>query len=170
MTARNDPFEKAVILILAYEGAYGNDSRDKGGETKYGISKARFPHVDIKNLSINGAKALYHEHFWSAFSCGNLPWPLAFAMFDCYVQFNPINPIKWLQTAVGATADGKLGPQTFKAANATSDPIEAALRVMCQRAEYRLKHPEYDYFGKGWRKRDLTVMADAVRFDKAPHA
>jgi lysozyme family protein len=91
-------------------------------------------------------------------------------MFDCFVQFSPRNPVCWLQSAVGAPVDGILGPRTIAAARGHREPVSAAVRVMCQRGEYRLTHPQYSYFGKGWRSRDLNVMADAARFAGAGRA
>lgn len=57
-------FEKAIQKILRSEGGYVNDPNDKGGETKYGISKRSYPNVDIKNLTLAGAKAIYKRDFW----------------------------------------------------------------------------------------------------------
>jgi len=46
-----DRFDDAFDWILQAEGGYVNDHYDPGGETKYGISKRAFPHLDIKNLT-----------------------------------------------------------------------------------------------------------------------
>ena len=161
-----DFFDTAFVLLLITEGGYGDDPNDAGGETKYGISKARFPDVDIKNLTVDGAKALYRKHYWNLFRCGELPWPLAYVMFDCFVQFSPGNPTRWLQAAVGAGIDGVLGPKTIAAAQKVKDPIATAVTFLAHRGEYRLTHPKYAYFGKGWRRLDLTVAADAARFHR----
>jgi lysozyme family protein len=158
------PFDRAFLLVLGYEGGYGIDTRDSGGETKYGISKAQYPNLDIKNLTIDDAKAIYRSDYWHAFHCGEIPWPLGFAFFDSVVQFAPRNPIRWLQGAVGAVVDGVLGPRTIQVVNECRDIEMALIRFMHERGEYRTLRPNYDHFGKGWRKRDLMVVADAIRF------
>ncbi|MDR2666964.1 MAG: phage tail tape measure protein [Holosporales bacterium] len=35
-----------------------------GGETKYGISKRWYPNLDIRNLTVDGAKLIYYRDFW----------------------------------------------------------------------------------------------------------
>jgi lysozyme family protein len=57
-------FIKAISKVLHIEGGYVNDPDDKGGETKYGISKRSYPNEDIKNLTLARAKMLYKRDFW----------------------------------------------------------------------------------------------------------
>jgi lysozyme family protein len=57
-------FEKAMTRVLEFEGGYSNDPRDAGGETKYGISKRSYPNLDIRNLTLDGAKLIYYRDFW----------------------------------------------------------------------------------------------------------
>lgn len=160
-------FDRAVILVLAYEGGLSTDSRDSGGTTRYGISKKQYPYLDIEKLTAADAKEIYHRDYWLQFGCQDMPWPLAMVMFDSVVQFNPKGPVRWLQAALGftgAAVDGTLGPRTLEAARTCRDPVHAALKIMQERGEYRTKVKGYDYFGKGWRRRDLNVLADAIRF------
>lgn len=44
---------------------YTNDPNDRGGETKYGISKRANPDVDVKNLTEDQAKKIYEERYWN---------------------------------------------------------------------------------------------------------
>lgn len=158
-----DNFEQAVALVLLHEGGYVDDPKDQGGETRWGISKAAFPHVDIKNLTLSEAKQIYLREYWDKYQWGTLAWPLAYVMFDCVVQFSPRNPLRWLQAALGVPVDGILGPGTLKAARECPEPEKAACKVMLERQEYRLGHRQYDHFGRGWRKRDMLVLFEAVR-------
>ena len=52
----SDTFQKALAFTLKWEGGYSNNHNDKGGETRYGISKKAFPDVDIENLTLDQAK------------------------------------------------------------------------------------------------------------------
>ncbi|MEN2997548.1 MAG: glycosyl hydrolase 108 family protein [Brevinematia bacterium] len=50
--------------ILKHEGGYVNHPADKGGETKYGISKRAYPNLDIKNLTKEQAMEIYYRDYW----------------------------------------------------------------------------------------------------------
>ena len=49
-------FDKYFEELIGHEGGYVNDPDDRGGETKYGISKLSYPSLDIKNLTIERQK------------------------------------------------------------------------------------------------------------------
>ena len=57
MTTFNEIIEK----ILEHEGGYVDDPLDAGGETNFGITKKFYPNVDIKNLTEEQAKKIYHH-------------------------------------------------------------------------------------------------------------
>ena len=52
-------FKLAIPRVITNEGGYVNDPDDPGGETKYGISKRSYPALDIKNLTVEQATAIY---------------------------------------------------------------------------------------------------------------
>lgn len=156
-------FDKAIEFTLLYEGGYVDDPADAGGETKYGISKAQYPNVDIKNLTLDQAKEIYHRDYWLKFHCDKMPWPLALVMFDSFVQFNPLNPIRWLQRALIIKDDGVLGPRTIESAKTARKPLNAARAVIFARSEYRFTRGNFERFGKGWTRRDISLMCEAAR-------
>ena len=41
-------FRDIIGYILKEEGGYVNNDKDPGGETNFGVSKRRFPNLDIK--------------------------------------------------------------------------------------------------------------------------
>ena len=51
-------FDDIIEIVLHHEGGYVNDPKDPGGETNFGIAKRSHPDVDIKNLTIDGAKEI----------------------------------------------------------------------------------------------------------------
>jgi len=85
-------FEKAFQLTVGLEGRYSNDPNDPGGETAYGISKRYHPDVDIKNLTLDGAKAIYLSDYWIPAKCDTAPYPMDICLFDS--QVNPQNDPK----------------------------------------------------------------------------
>lgn len=76
----------ALKFTLFYEGGYSNDPNDPGGETKYGICKRDHPAVDIKNLTVNQAEAIYRTDYWVPAGCDDIPDPLDMVIFDIAVN------------------------------------------------------------------------------------
>lgn len=79
-------FDRAVAFVLRQEGDYVFSPRDPGGETRYGISKRTHPNVDITNLTLDGAKAIYKHDYWDALELDGLTDQWALFMFDSAVQ------------------------------------------------------------------------------------
>ena len=67
MTPYPEDFLKAVDdLIDNWEGTtFTNTKGDAGHGTKFGISSTSYPHVDIPNLTREGAEAIYFRDFWN---------------------------------------------------------------------------------------------------------
>ena len=110
-------FNLAIPVVLANEGGYINDPDDPGGETKYGISKASYPHLDIANLTVAQATAIYLRDFW-LFN-GLISQTVATKIFDSYVNERH-DAIKIAQRIVGAAVDGCYGPCTEDLINAAN--------------------------------------------------
>lgn len=114
-------FEAAVAGVLAHEGGYVCDPDDKGGETCFGISKAQYPTLDIKALTVDHAKAIYFSDFWLRYRINQLPGvTLPCKVLDMAVLCGPGTAIKLLQQAINDTGgkcavDGSIGPQTVAA-------------------------------------------------------
>ena len=54
-------FQDHIVDVLEHEGGFVDDPDDKGGMTKYGISKRSYPDVDIENLTKAEAVQIYYE-------------------------------------------------------------------------------------------------------------
>jgi lysozyme family protein len=146
-------FDKAFELLMINEGKYVNDPHDKGGETKYGISKRAYPNEDIENLTLDRAKYLYKRDYWDRCKCDNLPDALSVAVFDFAVNSGTKRAIKYLQMAItGITVDGIIGNQTICAANRL--PVKKVLNEYLDlRLSYLTNLKDWKYFGNGWGKR-----------------
>lgn len=59
-------FNDAIVKTLAKEGGakFTDVPNDKGGATKYGISQAAYPKVDIRNLTEQQARDIYKRDYW----------------------------------------------------------------------------------------------------------
>jgi lysozyme family protein len=163
-----DNFERAFALVVGIEAGYSNDPNDPGNwtggrvnvgqlkGTKYGISAAAYPNVDIENLALDGAQDIYAADYWHACSCDQMPWPLCLFVFDMAVnQGQPIARVT-LQRMLGVDADGDIGPVTLAAANRASD--EQLAMFLTARAFHYMQAGTFGADGHGWFKR-LFLMA-----------
>jgi lysozyme family protein len=60
-------FDRAMTKMLAHEGGstFSNDSNNRGGATRYGISQKAYPDIDIQNLTKQKARDIYRRDYWS---------------------------------------------------------------------------------------------------------
>lgn len=157
-------FDDAFARLLGNEGEYDDSPKDRGnwtggkigvGElkgTKYGISAAAFPDLDIKAVTIDQARAIYRARYWSAAGCDSVPEALRFELFDLAVNSGPGKAARLLQRAVGAEEDGSIGPQTLMSIH--NMPIDKVLRRFD--AVRNLNFTEADgwpTYGRGWIRR-----------------
>lgn len=101
-------FDWAVSLVLRLEGGLSLDPHDPGnwtegevgkGElkgTKYGISAAAYPHLDIRSLTKDQAIAIYRQDYWVAMGCPGMSRRLAVLVFDSAVQHGVTKASEWL--------------------------------------------------------------------------
>lgn len=137
------PFQEAFKHTLGFEGGYTDDPHDTGnwtggkkgvGElkgTKFGISAASYPDLDIKNLTVDQAKAIYYRDFWRPMGLDDLVnAEIAGEIFDTAVNTGTGTAIRIAQKALrflgekDIGVDGKPGPQTIGRLNkwAKKDP------------------------------------------------
>ncbi len=82
----NIDFDRSMRFVLAWEGGYSNNHDDPGGETNFGISKRAYPDLDIKNLTLERAKEIYHRDYWLKAGCHKYGWPINLIIFDTAVN------------------------------------------------------------------------------------
>lgn len=111
--------EQAFPLLMIQEGGatITNVSGDAGGLTKYGISKASHPSLDIASLTEEQAIDIYNKDYWGPAKCDFLKDELRYAHFSCAVNCGLISSAKILQRAAGVEDDGIIGPATISAAD-----------------------------------------------------
>jgi len=87
-----------------------NDPDDPGGVTKYGIDKASHPKVDVANLTLDQALAIYYSE-WKHNECESLPAPLGEVYFNACVNCGVGRAIKLINQAPNHTAKEFLDAQ-----------------------------------------------------------
>lgn len=157
-------FEKSFAALIDSEGAFTDDPRDPGNwtsgvvgvgilkGTKFGISAASYPELDIKNLTLPLAKQIYFNDFWMKISIDKLPASIAFDMFDTAVNSGKEAAAKILQRALGLNDDGDIGPKTIAGA-AGLDPQLLDKRFSAQRLLYITDAKKFPTYGRGWVRR-----------------
>lgn len=173
-------FERCLAETLAHEGGWADDPRDAGGATMKGITFATYrawkrrpiTKAELRNISDAEVAAIYRQNYWDAVRGDDLPAGLDLVAFDAAVNSGVSRGAKWLQSALGVTADGMIGPQTIAAAQqahpeAVIDRAISArlafLRVAKNTKTGALLWPIY---GKGWTRRVESVRETAIAMSK----
>lgn len=146
-------FDQVFDKLINHEGGYVFNPHDPGGETKFGISKRSYPHLDIHSLTLADAKTIYKRDFWDRAQCDKLHPDLAFELFDGAVNSGIGQSIRWLQRAVGVADDGVVGPLTLASINRENDTSAIRARYNGHRLDFMTRLSTWDVFGKGWARR-----------------
>jgi len=152
-------FDQFIGRVLSHEGGYVNDPRDPGGETKWGISKRSYPHLDIRNLTREDAIEIYRRDFWQRVQGDKLPVEFSFQALDAAVNHGIENAVRWLQRAAGVADDGVIGPVTLAAVE-RAQVADLVLLFNAERLEFYAKLGTFDNYGRGWTRR----VAGNLRF------
>ena len=151
-------FNEIIEKVLEHEGGYVNDKDDLGGETKYGITKRFYPHLDIKNLTREQAKEIYYQDYWIPSKAKSLPKELRYPYFDCVVNTGQRRAVKILQQACNnkntfeIKEDGLIGAATISACKRLEPDRFVSYRILF----YSLlisENPTQEKFWYGWYKR-----------------
>ncbi len=155
-------FDKAFDKLIGHEGGLSLDTKDRGnwtsgvigkGElrgTKYGVSAMSYPHLDIRNLTLDQAKAIYRKDYWGR--SDDLPDTVRFDFFDAAVNSGYEQSVKWLQRAAGAKDDGKIGPNTLLAVR-MADPQLLSKRFNGHRLMAMTNMSGWASQNRGWARR-----------------
>lgn len=171
MTAAN--FDNCFKLTMGSEGGFDTNPKDRGnwtsgvigkGElkgTKYGIAAFVYPSVDIKNLTLEDAKAIYRRDYWPKIAGDNQPDGIDLNAWDICVNSGAARSLKIEAQAL----DSKITTAVGLAALAKSAPDKVVvIKKMCAlRASFYRGLSTFETFGKGWLRRNATMEANGVR-------
>jgi len=121
---KSDIFMRCIEVVLKNEGGYNNDPLDPGGETNYGITKANYPDINIKNLTRDQAINIYWLDYWDKMNLQGIDNELLLLqIFDMGVNAGIRTAIKIIQRLVGANPDGICGPLTKNLINGSNQNL-----------------------------------------------
>jgi len=170
-------FDYAFEYSLKNEGGFSNHKNDRGGATKYGITRSTLSRWigqpasidDVKNISEDLAKDIYKRWYWDTMRLDEVKSkPIAIAMFDIGLVRGTSIPPKYAQLVLNAqlrselNVDGVMGPKTISAINRTlnkpflDDYIELVVGGFRQIVA---KRPQQKVFLKGWLKRAIRLKS-----------
>jgi lysozyme family protein len=171
-----DNFESSLVLVLKSEGGFTTDIHDNGnklpdgraGSTNLGVTQANWEAFvghpvtwdNMKALNAETVAPFYKRKYWDVAHCDELPQGLDYLVFDFAVNAGVGRSIKTLQSAIGVTADGSLGPLSLSAIN-NLDPKLLIERFTDAKEKFykALNNPTYE---KGWLARVATVEKSAL--------
>ena len=154
-------FDTAFHKLLGHEGGFVDHPADPGGATNWGVTervaRANGYTGGMRELPVETAKAIYRKDYWTPIRADELPESVRYAVFDAAVNSGNAQAVRWLQRAVGATADGIIGPRTLQAVREAS--AETVLRKMlAQRLRFMTGLKNWPSFSRGWARRIADLM------------
>ncbi|MBK1725689.1 glycoside hydrolase family 108 protein [Halorhodospira neutriphila] len=166
--------ETIIDHIIEREGGFVHDPDDRGGATRYGVTRETLSEYrgepasveDVRQLTEAEARQIYRKWYvegpgYDAVEDG----ALRALLVDSAVQHGPSRATRWLQRAAGAKADGVFGPQTAEAVSSRpADQLYAG--VLRRRAEAYgqliTEDPSQARFAHGWMRRLGEFIGEEV--------
>lgn len=153
--------EVCLPYILKEEGGYTKNSKDPGNwtggkvgkgvlkGTKYGIAASSFPTLDIANLTVDQAKDIYRQKYWTTAGCDAIVAGPDLPIFDVSVNSGPSRGKSFWSRAKGSTA------------------IDLIKNISAQRRSFYQGLSTFKTFGKGWLARVARIEAGAIKLAAA---
>lgn len=160
-------FHHALAFTLQWEGGLVEHPDDPGGLTNFGIAQRSHPDIDVRNLTREGATAIYRSDYWGRCGCGLLARGVACALFDYAVHSGVRHASRALQSELGVEPrDGDVGPDTADAAwlrsgdgRGTDLGVALTLRRVSFLIRLVQRRPSSLVFLNGWLRR-TTMLVD----------
>ncbi len=163
-------YNVALSAVLREEGGKVDNPKDPGGRTNQGITQAVYdgyrqrkglPTRDVYIMDSAERDTIYRQSYWNLVHGDALPPGVDLAVFDGAVNSGPARSAKWLQQALGVTADGLIGPATEHAA-LIADPEKVIADYMAARRSFLRTLKTFKTFGRGWLARCDRIETQAA--------
>ena len=158
-------FERCMKMLLAHEGGFTADKRDKGnangGSTNLGVTSSVWAEwtgteagFDVmKALTPETVSPLYKHNYWDRVKGDNLASGVDWFLFDFGVNAGTGRAARSVQRIVGAEADGAIGNQTLIAIG-DFDVKYILDKLHYSRQSFYEGLSDFQYFGNGWTRRN----------------
>lgn len=166
----NTNWDACFNHLIKHEGGYVDHPQDPGGRTNLGVTQAVWEdwldravtEENMKALTPAKVAPLYREMYWDRIKADKLPAGVDYCVFDAAVNSGASRAAKWLQTTVGAVADGVIGEQTLKQVLLTN-PQMLIDKYSANRLAFLQRLTTWPTFGKGWERRVEEVRVTALK-------
>ena len=175
-------FDRMFDIVVDQAGGYTANPADRGNwtggtigsgtcrGTRFGISAAAYPGLDITNLTVDAAKALYHRDYWQRIAGDRLPATLALLVFDAAINNGTGRAVRWLQQVAQVPQDGVIGPRTLDtidhAAARPGGITDLCAEFLAQRLLFMASLSTWQTFGLGWARRLCRLPYEALSQDQ----
>ena len=163
-------YQHCLEMILHHEGGYVNHPKDPGGETNLGVTKRVYEEwggtKDMKDLTVEDVAPIYEKNYWGRVKGDDLPNGLDLCVFDFAVNAGPGRAAKFLQSMIGTTVDGGIGPNTLKSLElfVENEGLNYAIEVyQTKRQGYYESLSTFETFGRGWTRRVEETTKEALK-------
>lgn len=167
-------FQKVLKFTANFEGIkFTDDPTDVGGPTKMGITQLIYnvyrqnkglPSQSVSKMVKTECVDVYRTMFWMTSYAYLFEYPLALALFDTYVQFNPPTEENFVDKALGLINPTTSEVLTKLKSLAPLDQITTARAIANGRYQFRAdlvaKHPSQKKYLKGWQRRDKALLSE----------
>lgn len=168
-----DTFEVAIKEVLKHEGGFVNHPSDPGGMTNLGVTKRVYEkwmgrevsEQEMRDLSEDTAVKIYKKNYWDRNRCDMVEHAsspgVAYFVLDFAINAGR-QGAKCLQRAIGAEADGVIGPKSI--AILKDQNAEYVLEKMHElRQSFYESLKTFETFGKGWTRRNDEALEKAKK-------
>lgn len=163
-------FPKIMDHVFDIEGGFVDHPEDPGGATNMGITihTMRALEMDLdKDGDIDRddvllvtrpiAEEIYKDLYWDEVEADTMPNGVDAVLVDGAINSGPRASVRWLQRALKVTPDGRLGPQTRGAVEASQDLSGLVKATLNERRKSVRQFRKYHVFGRGWENRMNAV-------------
>lgn len=152
----------AMKIYLKFEGGKDDDPIDPGGRTNQGVIQREFsawlrkngkPNRDVFTMTDNERDSIYWENYGSRVRFDELPPGVDLVIADGAINSGVAQSVKWVQRALGLTADGVLGSVTLQRVIDHPDHDRLIADILALREKFLRALKTFWHFGKGWMSR-----------------
>jgi len=162
-------FNKCLEMVLVHEGGYVNNKNDRGGMTNLSVTRRVYEdwvdrpvsEQEMRDLTPEDVAPIYRKNYADRIHFDSLPSGLDWACLDWAINSGASRPAKAIQRAVGATADGVIGPKTLQLV-AEKDPKFIIDYVYTVRQAFYKGLDDFKHFGRGWSRRNKETLHQAM--------
>lgn len=155
-------FADAMKIELVYEGGKDDDPVDPGGRTNQGIIQREYSAYRIRKglaprdvflMEPAERDEIYDQQYGKKIQFDVLPPGVDLVILDGAINSGPTQSIKWVQRALGLSADGVLGMITMQRIQDYPDHDVLIHNILTRRREFLRALKTFSHFGKGWMAR-----------------